>query len=184
MSLYRALHKLNPSPFLFYLNFKNFEIIGSSPEILVRVANNKITLRPLAGTRPRGKDSKEDQKLAKELLNDQKEIAEHLMLIDLGRNDIGRVAAKNSIDVNKYMEIEYYSHVMHISSNIDATLQKKSTCLDALIAGFPAGTVSGAPKIRAMEIISDFETKKRSFYAGCVGYFSLHQKTYGYGNNA
>ena len=175
-ALYRSLRSLNPSPFLFYLNFKDFEIIGSSPEIMVRVAEDKVTVRPLAGTRKRGKNPQEDQILANDLLNDEKEVAEHLMLIDLGRNDIGRVAEKNSIEVNKYMEIEYYSHVMHISSNIDGKISQDKSCLDALIAGFPAGTVSGAPKIRAMQLIAELEPAKRSFYSGCVGYFSTHKK--------
>ena len=175
-ALYRSLRTLNPSPFLFYLNFIDFEIIGSSPEIMVRVKDDIVTVRPLAGTRKRGNNAVEDQELAKDLLNDKKEVAEHLMLIDLGRNDVGRVAEKNSIDVNKYMEIEYYSHVMHISSNIDGKIKADKTCLDALIAGFPAGTVSGAPKIRAMEIIAEFESQKRSFYSGCIGYFSAHKK--------
>ena len=174
-NLYRVLRNLNPSPFLFYLNFKDFEIIGSSPEIMVRVNHDEVTIRPLAGTRKRSKNSKKDAALAAELLNDQKERAEHLMLIDLGRNDIGRVAKKNSIKVTEFMKIEYYSHVMHISSNVVGKLLPNKSCLDALIAGFPAGTVSGAPKIRAMEIISEFEPIARSFYSGCVGYFSLHQ---------
>lgn len=176
LALYRALRKLNPSPFLFYLHFKDFEIIGSSPEIMVRVAQDEVTIRPLAGTRKRGLNEAEDQALAEDLLADQKEVAEHLMLIDLGRNDVGRVSAENSVKVTKYMEIEYYSHVMHISSTVTGQLAADKSCLDSLIAGFPAGTVSGAPKIRAMEIISELETVRRSFYSGCVGYFSLHQK--------
>ena len=175
LSLYRALRSLNPSPFLFYVKFDNFEIIGSSPEILVRVDNNTVTVRPLAGTRKRGKDDIEDQLLAQDLLNDEKEKAEHLMLIDLGRNDVGRVSKDNSVSVTKFMEVEYYSHVMHISSNIEGEMLPNKTRLEALISGFPAGTVSGSPKIRAMEIISEFEPLERSFYSGCVGYFSAHQ---------
>ena len=174
-SLYRSLRNLNPSPFLFYLNFDSFEIIGSSPEIMVRVNNEDVIIKPLAGTRKRGKDPSEDITLSKELLSDEKEKAEHLMLIDLGRNDVGRVAKDSSVKVTKFMEIEYYSHVMHISSTVEGKILPNKSCLDALIAGFPPGTVSGAPKIRAMQIISDFEPLSRSFYSGCVGYFSLHQ---------
>ena len=174
-NLYRALRSLNPSPFLFYVNFADFEIIGSSPEIMVKVEEDKVTIKPLAGTRKRGKTPQEDKDLAHDLLNDEKELAEHLMLIDLGRNDIGRVAEKHSVKVTKSMEIEYYSHVMHISSTVEGKLSKDHTCLDALISGFPPGTVSGAPKIKAMEIISKFEDLSRSFYSGSVGYFSLHK---------
>jgi anthranilate synthase component 1 len=175
-NFYRVLRNLNPSPFLFYLNFKDFEVIGSSPEIMVRVSNNQVTIRPLAGTRKRGLTHQQDKQLSADLLSDEKEIAEHLMLIDLGRNDIGRVSRQSSVQVSEYMKIEYYSHVMHISSTVIGELLKDKTCLDALIAGFPAGTVSGAPKIRAMEIIAKLEPITRSFYSGCVGYFSLHQK--------
>lgn len=175
-SLYQALRDINPSPFLFYMKFKKYEIIGSSPEIMVKLEDNIITIRPLAGTRKRGKDAKEDKKLAKELLNDKKELAEHLMLIDLGRNDVGRVSEINSVKLTKNMEIEYYSHVMHISSTIEGKSKKNISYLDALIAGFPAGTVSGAPKIKAMELIENFEEDQRSFYSGTIGYFSLHQK--------
>ena len=172
-SLYRSLRKLNPSPFLFILNFNNFTIVGSSPEILVRLDNdNYITIRPIAGTRKRGKDDLEDKKLAKDLLSDPKEIAEHLMLLDLGRNDVGRVSMKGSVKVTEKMVIENYSHVMHIVSNVTGKLNKKYHPLDVLAAGFPAGTVTGAPKIRAMEIINEVEKLARSFYAGAIGYFS------------
>lgn len=174
-NFYRSLRNLNPSPFMFYLNFDSFEIIGSSPEIMVKVDHDNVIIRPLAGTRKRGKNSQEDKMLSQELLNDKKERAEHLMLIDLGRNDIGRVSSTHSVKVTKFMEIEYYSHVMHISSTVEGKLSTNKSCLDALIAGFPPGTVSGAPKIRAMEIISEFEPLTRSFYSGCIGYFSLHQ---------
>ncbi len=172
-SLYRSLRKLNPSPFLFILNFNNFTIVGSSPEILVRLDNdNNITIRPIAGTRKRGKDDLEDKKLAKDLLSDPKEIAEHLMLLDLGRNDVGRVSMKGSVKVTEKMVIENYSHVMHIVSNVTGKLNKKYHPLDVLAAGFPAGTVSGAPKIRPMELINEVEKLARSFYAGAIGYFS------------
>jgi anthranilate synthase component 1 len=171
-SFYRALRSINPSPFLFYLQFEDFTLSGSSPEIMVSLKNEKVTIRPLAGTRKRGKNSTEDKKIADELLKDEKEIAEHLMLIDLGRHDVGSIAKAGSVEVTKKMAIEYYSHVMHISSNVEGNLRVGLDALDALIAGFPAGTVSGAPKIRAMEIIEEIEKVKRSFYAGCVGYFS------------
>ncbi len=171
-SLYRSLRKLNPSPFLFILNFKDFSLVGSSPEILVRLKNNDITIRPIAGTRKRGKNEIEDKKLANDLLSDPKEIAEHLMLLDLGRNDVGRVSVKNSVKVTEKMIIENYSHVMHIVSNVTGKLNKKYHPLDVLAAGFPAGTVTGAPKIRAMEIINEVENVSRSFYAGGVGYFA------------
>ena len=171
-SLYRSLRKLNPSPFLFILNFQNFSLVGSSPEILVRLKEDNITIRPIAGTRKRGKNEIEDKKLAKDLLSDPKEIAEHLMLLDLGRNDVGRVSVKNSIKVTEKMIIENYSHVMHIVSNVRGKLNKKYHPLDVLAAGFPAGTVTGAPKIRAMEIINEVENISRSFYAGGVGYFA------------
>lgn len=171
-SLYRSLRKLNPSPFLFILNFQGFSIVGSSPEILVRLKDNNITIRPIAGTRKRGKNDIEDKKLADDLLSDPKEIAEHLMLLDLGRNDVGRVSLKNSVKVTEKMIIENYSHVMHIVSNVTGKLNKKYHPLDVLAAGFPAGTVTGAPKIRAMEIINEVENISRSFYAGGVGYFA------------
>jgi anthranilate synthase component 1 len=171
-NLYRSLRRLNPSPFLYYLNFNNFSVVGSSPEILVRVRNNKVTIRPIAGTRPRGKDLNEDNLLAKELLNDSKEIAEHRMLLDLARNDVAKVTISGSLDVTEKMIIEKYSHVMHIVSNVEGKKLKNVDYLDALLSGFPAGTVSGAPKIRAMEIIDELEIDKREVYGGCVGYFS------------
>ena len=171
-SLYRSLRRLNPSPFLYYLNFKDFSIIGSSPEILVRVRNNNVTIRPIAGTRPRGKNKIEDNPLAKELLSDKKEIAEHLMLLDLARNDVAKVSRYGTLSVTEKMVIEKYSHVMHIVSNVEGKKLQNIDYLDALLSGFPAGTVSGAPKIRAMEIIDELEKDKREVYAGCVGYFS------------
>lgn len=174
-SFYRSLRHLNPSPFLFFLKLKDFYIIGSSPEILVRLRDGKVTIRPLAGTRKRGKDAAEDEALSADLLADQKELAEHLMLLDLGRNDVGRVAKEGSVKVTEKMIIEYYSHVMHIVSNVDGTIAQGKDAVDALAAGFPAGTVSGAPKIRAMEIIDELESVKRKFYAGGVGYFSGDQ---------
>ena len=169
--LYRSLRRLNPSPFLFYINFKEFSLVGSSPEILVRLRENIVTIRPIAGTRKRGKDDKEDQALTKELLADPKERAEHLMLLDLGRNDVGRVSETGSVKVTDQFTIEYYSHVMHIVSNVIGTLKEGMDALDALFSGFPAGTVSGAPKIRAMEIIDELEPTRRGTYGGCVGYF-------------
>ncbi len=171
-SLYRALRRTNPSPFLFHLDFGGFALVGSSPEILVRVRSGEVTIRPIAGTAPRGKTDAEDQALAEALLKDPKERAEHLMLLDLGRNDVGRVAEIGSVDVTARFFIERYSHVMHIVSNVVGRLDKKHDAVDALMAGFPAGTVSGAPKVRAMEIIDELEKSKRGPYAGCVGYFS------------
>ncbi len=171
-TFYRSLRAVNPSPFLFFLKFDNFVLTGSSPEIMVANKNRKVTIRPLAGTRKRGKTLEEDQRIAIELLQDEKEIAEHLMLIDLGRHDVGRVAKEGTVKVTEKMVIEYYSHVMHISSNVEGVLRDNLQSLDALIGGFPAGTVSGAPKIRAMEVIEEIENIKRSFYAGCVGYFA------------
>ncbi|MBT5047170.1 MAG: anthranilate synthase component I [Rhodospirillaceae bacterium] len=173
-SLYRALRRTNPSPFLFFLNFGDFSVVGSSPEILVRLRDGKVTLRPLAGTRPRGETSTQDAALAEELLADEKELAEHLMLLDLGRNDVGRVAKIGTVEVTEKMVIERYSHVMHIVSNVEAEIDDKHDAMDALIGGFPAGTVSGAPKIRAMEIIDELEKEKRGIYAGTVGYFSAN----------
>tara|TARA_Y100000590_G_scaffold470620_1_gene667025 strand:- start:8957 stop:10450 length:1494 start_codon:yes stop_codon:yes gene_type:complete len=170
-SLYRSLRRLNPSPFLVNFNFNNFGLVASSPEILVRVRKNKITIRPIAGTRKRGKSISEDTKLANSLINDKKELAEHLMLLDLGRNDVGKVAKIGSVKVTEKMIIEYYSHVMHIVSNVEGELNKKYDSIDALVSGFPAGTVSGAPKIRAMEIIEELERENRSFYGGAMGYF-------------
>lgn len=169
---YRSLRRVNPSPFLFYLKLPNFVLTGSSPEIMVSCKDQKVTIRPLAGTRKRGKNSAEDKKIATELLADEKEVAEHLMLIDLGRHDVGRVCKEGSVVVTEKMIVENYSHVMHISSNVEGILREDKDALDALVSGFPAGTVSGAPKIRAMEIIEELEKEKRSFYAGCVGYFA------------
>lgn len=172
-ALYRALRHLNPSPFLFYLHFGEFSLVGSSPEILVRLRDGTVTVRPIAGTRKRGATAQEDAELAEDLLADPKELAEHLMLLDLGRNDVGRVAEVGTVEVTEKMSIEKYSHVMHIVSNVEGTLDaERYDAIDALMAGFPAGTVSGAPKIRAMEIIDELEPVRRSFYAGCSGYFS------------
>jgi anthranilate synthase component I len=170
-SLYRALRRLNPSPFLFYLDFDGFALVGSSPEILVRLQDDVVTIRPLAGTRPRGATRDEDMRLAEDLLSDPKELAEHLMLLDLGRNDVGRVAEIGSMRVTEKMVVEYYSHVMHIVSNVEGRIRPDADALSALIAGFPAGTVSGAPKVRAMQIIDELEPERRGFYAGAVGYF-------------
>ena len=172
ISFYRSLRRLNPSPFLFHFNFGDFFVVGSSPEILVRLRNNECTIRPIAGTRPRGKDKEEDSKLKKELLGDPKERAEHLMLLDLGRNDVGRVSKPGTVKVSESFSVEMYSHVMHIESEVKGELRDGLDSLDALIAGFPAGTVSGAPKIRAMEIIEELETERRGIYSGAVGYFS------------
>ena len=171
-NLYRALRRLNPSPFLYYLNFDHFSVVGSSPEVLVRVRNDKVTIRPIAGTRPRGQTKEEDIQLANELLSDEKEIAEHIMLLDLARNDVGRVSQKGTVKVSEKMIIEKYSHVMHIVSNVEGIIKPNYDYLDALLSGFPAGTVSGAPKIRAIEIIDELENEKREIYGGCVGYFS------------
>ena len=170
--LYRALRRTNPSPFLFYLDFGDFSLVGSSPEILVRVRDGEVTIRPIAGTARRGTNTREDDHLAEMLLADPKERAEHLMLLDLGRNDVGRVAEIGSVKVTDRFIIERYSHVMHIVSNVIGNLDKQHDAIDALMAGFPAGTVSGAPKVRAMEIIDELEKDKRGPYAGCVGYFS------------
>lgn len=174
LGLYRALRRLNPSPFLFFLDFDGFSVVGSSPEILVRLRDDTVTVRPLAGTRRRGASPAEDAALAADLLSDPKERAEHLMLLDLGRNDVGRVSEIGSVRVTERFIIEYYSHVMHIVSNIEGTLRPGLEALDALIAGFPAGTVSGAPKVRAMEIIDELETVQRKIYAGAVGYFAAN----------
>ena len=171
-SLYRSLRRMNPSPFLFYLDFGDFQLVGSSPEILVRLRDGKVTIRPIAGTRRRGIDAAEDEALAADLLADPKELAEHLMLLDLGRNDVGRVSDIGSVKVTRRMAVEYYSHVMHIVSNVEGRLRAGLDSMDALMAGFPAGTVSGAPKIRAMEIIDELEPVRRSFYAGCIGYIA------------
>ena len=172
-NIYRALRVLNPSPFLFYLTFDDFQLIGSSPEILVRVEDGEVTIRPLAGTRRRGKDEAEDRALAEELLADPKERAEHIMLVDLGRNDVGRVAQPSTVRLNDLMTVERYSHVMHISSNVSGMLEKGRTAFDALRAGLPAGTVSGAPKVRAMEIIDEVEPHRRGPYGGAVGYIDF-----------
>ena len=171
LELYRALRRLNPSPYLFLLNFVNFSVVGSSPEILVRLRDDTVTIRPIAGTRPRGKSPAEDEALKDDLLGDPKELAEHLMLLDLGRNDVGRVSKTGTVTVTEKFTVEYYSHVMHIVSNVIGIIKKEYDALSALVAGFPAGTVSGAPKIRAMEIIDELETEKRGIYAGCIGYF-------------
>jgi anthranilate synthase component I len=170
-SLYRALRRVNPSPYLCYLDFGSFQIVVSSPEILVRVRDSKVVIRPIAGTRPRGKTPGEDEALAAELLVDPKERAEHLMLLDLGRNDVGRVARIGTVKVTDSFFIERYSHVMHIVSNVEGELRDDLDVVAALAAGFPAGTVSGAPKVRAMEIIDELEKDKRGIYAGCIGYF-------------
>ena len=174
LSLYRALRRLNPSPFLFHLDFGDFAVVGSSPEILVRVRGDTVTIRPIAGTRPRGATPAEDKALAEELLADPKERAEHLMLLDLGRNDVGRVAKIGTVRVTESFTVELYSHVMHIVSNVEGTLDPAYDALAALIAGFPAGTVSGAPKVRAMEIIDELEPERRGIYAGAVGYFGAN----------
>jgi anthranilate synthase component 1 len=171
-SLYRALRRTNPSPYLYFLDFGSFAVAGSSPEILVKVTGDVVTIRPIAGTRPRGPTPHEDKALEQELLADPKECAEHLMLLDLGRNDVGRVARIGTVNVTDRFFVERYSHVMHIVSNVEGKLDSKYDALDALAAGFPAGTVSGAPKVRAMEIIDELEKEKRGLYAGCVGYFS------------
>ncbi|MAC61269.1 MAG: anthranilate synthase component I [SAR116 cluster bacterium] len=172
ISFYRSLRRLNPSPFLFHFNFGDFFVVGSSPEILVRLRNNECTIRPIAGTRPRGNNKEEDSRLKNELLEDPKERAEHLMLLDLGRNDVGRVSKPGTVEVSESFSVEMYSHVMHIESEVKGELRNELDSLDALIAGFPAGTVSGAPKIRAMEIIEELETERRGIYSGAVGYFS------------
>jgi anthranilate synthase component 1 len=170
-SLYRALRRVNPAPFLCYLDFGTFQIVCSSPEILVRARDGKVTIRPIAGTRWRGETIAQDEALAAELLADPKERAEHLMLLDLGRNDVGRVAEIGSVEVTEQFAIERYSHVMHIVSNVEGRLDARCDVIDALAAGFPAGTVSGAPKVRAMEIIDELEIDKRGVYGGCIGYF-------------
>ena len=174
IDIYKKLRITNPSPFMFFFNFEDFQIIGASPEILVRLRDNKITVRPIAGTRPRGKTNKEDLFYEKDLLRDKKELSEHLMLLDLGRNDAGKVSKINSVKVTESFIIEKYSHVMHIVSNVVGKYNNKFSKLKSLLAGFPAGTVSGAPKIRAMEIIDELETTKRKVYAGGIGYFSAN----------
>ncbi|OZA29938.1 MAG: anthranilate synthase component I [Hydrogenophilales bacterium 17-64-11] len=174
LSLYRALRSLNPSPYMFFYDLGGFHIVGSSPEILVRLEGDLVTLRPIAGTRPRGLTREDDQRLAEELLADPKECAEHLQLLDLGRNDTGRVAVTGSVRVTENMQIERYSHVMHIVSNVEGKLRPGLAALDVLRASFPAGTVSGAPKVRAMEIIDELEPSKRGIYAGAVGYLGFN----------
>ena len=174
LDIYKKLRVTNPSPFMYFFNFPDFQIIGASPEILVRLRDNKITVRPIAGTRPRGKNSKEDNFFAKDLLKDNKELSEHLMLLDLGRNDAGKVSKINTVKVTESFIIEKYSHVMHIVSNVVGIYNKKYSRFKSLLAGFPAGTVSGAPKIRAMEIIDELESTKRKVYAGGIGYFSAN----------
>ena len=172
-NVYRAIRRVNPSPYVYYLSFDDLIIAGASPEVLVRVEDDNIELRPLAGTRPRGKNEKEDERLQEDLLKDPKEIAEHVMLVDLGRNDVGRVSKMGSVEVPEFLAIEKYSHVMHIVSEVRGILQKGMDSFDVLKACFPAGTVSGAPKVRAMEIIEELEQSKRGPYAGAVGYFSF-----------
>lgn len=174
LALYRALRSLNPSPYMFYYHLDNFHIVGASPEILVRLENDTVTVRPIAGTRPRGKSLQEDSFLAADLLADPKERAEHVMLMDLGRNDIGRVAQIGTVNVTENMQIEHYSHVMHIVSNVEGKLKPGLNAIDVLRATFPAGTVSGAPKVRAMEIIDELEISKRGIYAGAVGYLGFN----------
>jgi len=170
IEVYRRLRSLNPSPYMFYIDFKDFQLFGSSPEVHVKVNENKVIMRPIAGTRSRGKDKKEDEKFEKELLQDEKERAEHLMLVDLVRNDLGRICSPGSITVTEFMDIERYSHVMHIVSQVEGVLREGTNSIDAIRKTFPAGTVSGTPKIRAIEIIDSIEEDTRSFYAGIVGY--------------
>ena len=172
IALYRSIRQLNPSPYMYYLNLDDFHIVGSSPEILARLEDNKVTVRPIAGTRRRGKDDADDIAMEKDMVNDPKEIAEHLMLIDLGRNDVGRIAKPGTVNVTEQFGIERYSHVMHMVSNVEAELEEGLTAIDLFKATFPAGTVSGAPKIRAMEIIDEFEPVKRGIYGGAIGYLS------------
>jgi anthranilate synthase component 1 len=171
LAFYRALRRLNPSPFLFLLDFGDFSVIGSSPEILVRLRDETVTIRPIAGTRRRGATPEEDKELAADLLADPKELAEHLMLLDLARNDIGRVARIGTVRVAEQLIVERYSHVMHICSTVEGEIDPKKDMIDALMAGFPAGTVSGAPKVRAMEIIDELEPERRNVYGGAIGYF-------------
>lgn len=171
-NLYRSLRRLNPSPFLFFFDFGNLSIVGSSPEILVRLRDGQVTIRPIAGTRKRGATAEEDEVNAADLMKDVKERAEHLMLLDLGRNDVGRVSRPGSVKVKSNYEVEYYSHVMHIASQVEGQIRPDLDAVDAMIAGFPAGTVSGAPKIRAMQIIDELEPDRRGIYAGAIGYIS------------
>ncbi len=169
-----ALRISNQSPYMYFLDFEDYVVAGSSPESLVKANQSKVITNPIAGTRPRGKNEEEDLKLAKELIADEKEIAEHRMLVDLGRNDLGKICKFGSVHVQKYMEIEKYKHVMHIVSEVSGELSEKSKAADALISCLPAGTVSGAPKIRAMEIINGLEQVKRGVYSGAIGYFSVN----------
>ncbi len=172
IEIYNHLRKSNPSPFMFYFNYGDFNVLGSSPEILVRLRKGEVTIRPIAGTRPRGRNSKEDKKYVSDLLKDKKELAEHLMLLDLGRNDVGRVAKINTVNVTEKFKVEKYSHVMHIVSNVIGKFNNQTSIFETLLSGFPAGTVSGAPKIRAMEIIDELEKNRRKLYAGGIGYFT------------
>ncbi|OFI06084.1 anthranilate synthase component 1 [Clostridium acetireducens DSM 10703] len=172
--VYRRLRSKNPSPYLFYIDFQDFQVVGSSPESLVSVKGDKVITNPIAGTRPRGRNSEEDNNLKKELLSDEKEISEHIMLVDLGKEDIGNVSEFGSVNVEKYMEVDFYSRVMHIVSKVSGKLKKDYSCFDALKSCLPAGTVSGAPKLRSMEIIDELENVKRGLYAGAVGYFSYN----------
>ena len=172
IEVYNHLRKSNPSPFMFYFNYEDFNVLGSSPEILVRLRKNEVTIRPIAGTRPRGRTPKEDRKYESDLLQDKKELAEHLMLLDLGRNDVGKVAKTNTVKVTEKFKVEKYSHVMHIVSNVIGKFNNQTSVFETLLSGFPAGTVSGAPKIRAMEIIDELEKNKRKLYAGGIGYFT------------
>ena len=172
IEIYNQLRKSNPSPFMFYFNYEDFKVLGSSPEILVRLRKGEVTVRPIAGTRPRGRNLKEDKKYASDLLKDKKELAEHLMLLDLGRNDVGKVSKINTVKVTEKFKVEKYSHVMHIVSNVIGKFNHQTSVFETLLSGFPAGTVSGAPKIRAMEIIDELEKNKRKLYAGGIGYFT------------
>ena len=172
VSLYRAIRHLNPSPYLYYLNLADFQIVGSSPEILARLEDDEVTVRPIAGTRRRGRDEKDDLEMEKEMTSDPKEIAEHLMLIDLGRNDVGKIAKPGTVEVTEKFGVERYSHVMHMVSNVKAEVRKGTSAMDVFRATFPCGTVSGAPKIRAMEIIDEIEPVKRGIYGGAIGYLS------------
>ena len=176
IEIYNHLRKSNPSPFMFYFNYQDFNVLGSSPEILVRLRKGEVTIRPIAGTRPRGRNTKEDNKFKLDLLKDKKELAEHLMLLDLGRNDVGKVSHINTVKVTEKFKVEKYSHVMHIVSNVVGKFNNKFSLFETLLSGFPAGTVSGAPKIRAMEIIDELEKNKRKLYAGGIGYFTSNNE--------
>ena len=173
ITLYRALRNINPSPYMFHIHMESFDVVGASPELLVKVEDGEIEIRPIAGTRKRGQNKEEDAILAEDLLNDKKERAEHLMLVDLGRNDVGRSAEFDSVSVKEFMVVEYYSHVMHIVSDVRGKLRKGKDVLDALYSGFPAGTLTGAPKIRSMEIIHELEPQRRGIYSGAIGYFDF-----------